>query len=50
MIEILFFAGCPNHEPTVNLAREVVSEFGVDAEIQEVAVKKAGYTAHVSGR
>lgn len=39
MIEILFFAGCPNHEPTVNLAREVLSELGVDAEIREVAVE-----------
>ena len=39
MIEILFFAGCPNHEPTVRPAREVLSELGVDAEIREVLVE-----------
>ena len=39
MIEILYFDGCPNHEPTVDLAREVVIELGLDAEIREVAVE-----------
>jgi hypothetical protein len=39
MIEILYFDGCPNHEPTVDLAREVVSELGLDAEIREVPVE-----------
>ena len=41
MIEILFFAGCPNHEPTTNLAREVLSELGLEAEIREVPVETA---------
>ena len=39
MIEILFFDGCPNHEPTLALAREVVGELGVAAEIREVRVE-----------
>jgi hypothetical protein len=41
MIEILFFAGCPNHEPTVELAREVLSELGLDPEIREIPVETA---------
>ncbi len=41
MIEILFFAGCPNHEPTVKLAREVLGELGLDAEIREIPVETA---------
>ncbi len=39
MVEILFFAGCPNHAPTVQLAREVLSELGLDAEIREIPVE-----------
>ena len=39
MIEVLFFAGCPNHEPTLALAREVVSELGLSVEIREVEVR-----------
>ena len=41
MIEILYFPGCPNHEPTVNLAREVLGELGLEAEIREVAVENS---------
>jgi len=39
MIEVLYFAGCPNHEPTVTLVREVLGELGLEAEIREVAVE-----------
>ena len=39
MIEILYFDGCPNHEPTLDLAREVIGELGIDAEIREVAIE-----------
>ena len=39
MIEILYFDGCPNHEPTMNLAREVASELCLDAEIREVPIE-----------
>lgn len=38
-VEVLFFKGCPNHEPTVDLAREVVAAVGVPAEICEIEVK-----------
>jgi hypothetical protein len=41
MIEILYFAGCPNHEPAVELARQVVEELGLEATIREVAVETA---------
>ncbi len=39
MIEILYFDGCPNHEPTLELAREVVAELGLDAEIHQVRIE-----------
>ncbi|MEN8183064.1 MAG: hypothetical protein ABFS46_11075 [Myxococcota bacterium] len=39
MIEVLFFDGCPNQEPTLELAREVVRELGIEAEIREVRVR-----------
>jgi hypothetical protein len=38
-VEILYFAGCPNHEPTVNLAREVLDDLGLEAELREIAVE-----------
>lgn len=41
MIEVLYFAGCPNHPPTVDLAREVIADLGLDAEIREVPVETA---------
>jgi hypothetical protein len=41
MIEVLYFAGCPNHAPTVDLAREVIAELGLDAAIREVPVETA---------
>ena len=34
MIEVLSFTGCPNHEPTLALVREV----GLDVEIREVEI------------
>ncbi|MBA3972665.1 MAG: hypothetical protein C0504_00445 [Candidatus Solibacter sp.] len=37
-IEILYFPGCPNHEPAVRRVREVVAREGLDAEIREVNV------------
>ncbi len=37
-IEVLYFAGCPNHRPVVSLAREVVAELGLVADIREVEV------------
>ena len=39
MIEILYFDGCPNHEPTLELTREVVAELGLETKICEVRVE-----------
>ena len=41
IIEILYFEGCPNREPAIDLAREVVSELGLVVEIQEVEILTA---------
>lgn len=38
-VEVLYFEGCPNHRWAVELAREVVTELGVDAAVEEVEVK-----------
>lgn len=38
-VEVLFFEGCPNHKPAVELARDVARELGVSAEVEEVEVK-----------
>lgn len=37
-IEVLHFAGCPNHAPTVKLVREVVRTLGLSHEVCEVEV------------
>ncbi len=39
VIEVLYFEGCPNLEPTVALARDVTAELGIAAEIREVAIR-----------
>ena len=39
MIEILYFEGCPHYQSTLDLAREVVAELGLEAEIREVKVE-----------
>jgi len=39
MIEILYFDGCPNREPTVRLVREVLADLGLSAEVREVSVE-----------
>lgn len=38
-IEVLYFSGCPNHAPTVALAREAIRELGLEAELREVPVE-----------
>ena len=39
VVEVLYFSGCPNHEPAVRLAREVLRELGLGIEIREVPVE-----------
>jgi hypothetical protein len=38
-VEVLYFEGCPNHRQTVELARDVVVELGVDAAVAEREVE-----------
>ena len=40
-IEIFYFAGCPNYEPTVNRARGVLGGLGLEVEVRAVAVVTA---------
>lgn len=35
-IEILYFEGCPNHVPTVELVKRIVADLGVTADIEEI--------------
>lgn len=37
-VEILYFAGCPNHAPTAELVRQVVRDVAPDAQVREVEV------------
>ena len=37
-VEVLYFEGCPNHEPAVRLTREVLAELGNDAPVEEVEI------------
>ena len=37
-IQVLYFEGCPNHEPTVALVREVVAGLDLSAQVQEIEV------------
>jgi hypothetical protein len=38
-VEVLYFAGCPNHNPTLELVRDVLREEGTRAEVVQVEVK-----------
>ena len=38
-VDVLFFDGCPNHPPAVELVRDVAEELGLDVEIGEVEVR-----------
>lgn len=40
-IEVLYFEGCPNSAPTLEMVHQVVSELGVDATITAVEVNDA---------
>lgn len=37
-IRILYFEGCPNHPPVVNMARRLVAEHDLDVDVEEVEV------------
>lgn len=38
-VRVVYFEGCPNHEPTVSLIREVAAKVGAEVEIEEVKVE-----------
>ncbi len=40
-IQILYFKGCPNHEPTVDLTRQVVADLCPGIEVEEVELTDA---------
>lgn len=46
-IDILYFAGCPNFRPTLELVRRVVHEHGLEAVIREIEVKSAEEAARL---
>ena len=39
MIEVLYFEGCPNLEPTLALANEALSQLGLSADVREIEVR-----------
>lgn len=59
-IDVLYFEGCPNHEPTTALVRDVVKSLGLDATVRQVEVRDADEakrlrffgspTIHVNGK
>ncbi len=42
MIEVLYFEGCPNLEPTLSFVNEVLSQLGLSADVREVEVRTPG--------
>lgn len=46
-IDILYFDGCPNHLPTMELVRDVVQSLGLDAIVREVEVRDAEEAARL---
>lgn len=37
-IQVLYFTGCPNHEPTVTRIHQVVQRLGINVPIEQVEV------------
>jgi phosphoglycerate dehydrogenase-like enzyme len=40
-VQVLYFSGCPNHERTARLAREVAQALGLSVAVEEVEVADA---------
>ena len=38
VVEILFFEGCPNHQPTADLARATLRELGLTVSVREIGI------------
>ena len=39
MIEVFYFEGCPNFEPTLSLTGEVLGQLGLSDDVREVVVQ-----------
>jgi hypothetical protein len=37
-VEVLYFSGCPNHEPAVDRVREVLAQEGASVEVLQVEI------------
>lgn len=37
-VAVLYFEGCPNHRPVVEMVRRLVAEHGLDADVREIEV------------
>lgn len=46
-VDILYFEGCPNHQPTTAMIREIVRSHAFDATIREVEVHDAEEAARL---
>jgi mercuric ion transport protein len=40
-VRVLYLVGCPNHGPTVELAKQVIADLGVNASVEEVEIRGA---------
>ncbi|MGI8741503.1 MAG: DF family (seleno)protein [Bryobacteraceae bacterium] len=40
-VEVLFFAGCPNHKPTVERVQSVLQSDGISAQLSEIEIRDA---------
>jgi hypothetical protein len=38
-IEVMYLAGCQNHEPTLRLVREILLQEGLEAEVSEIRIE-----------
>jgi len=47
-VEVLYFAGCPNHPPALARVRHILREEAVSAELVEVEVRDAAMAREVS--
>ena len=37
-IELFYFEGCPGHEPTLNILKDILEEEGVEASVKRIKV------------
>ena len=47
MIQVFYFSGCPHHDPTLALVREVAEELGLAANIEAVEIRDVEQAARM---